>query len=86
MLRFIIYICVCVCVCVCVCMHLCALNFTIVDLILFDKTLSGYPFLRKISVTFLISDSILLAEQTIQARKVRHLTRLIFCEVGAKLS
>ncbi len=44
------------------------LNLDIVDPILVEITLYGYPFFKKISVIFLISASILFLEQIIWAR------------------
>ena len=54
------------------------LNLGIVDLIRLEMTLSGYPFLRKKSMIFLISASILLFEKINCARLVKHLTRPVF--------
>ena len=63
-----------------------ALNLDIVDPILVDKTLSGYPFLRKTSVIILISALILSFEQIINAQWLKYLTRLIFLDFGTKES
>ena len=62
------------------------LNLDIIDLILLEITLFGYPFFKKILMIFLIFASILLLEQIISAQRVKHFTKLIFLDYGTKES